>query len=157
MTKSFTTKAEKQGEKQNKNLLLQFAYFCIALCLCSCSYAKNSNLREGFEQSMKGYNKMLRWHEVENAGMLYMDKELRAAFMETAEEIKKRGVTITDYRIITYECLPEKETAEVVAEFDYYALPSNRIKTVTYRQNWLYNGIEGEKKWHLKTQLPRFE
>jgi len=125
--------------------------------LSACSYARNHNMQEDFTHSMKSYNKMLRWHEVENAGMLYMDKKLREAFMQMAEGIKKRGVTIADYRILTFECIPEKEKGEVVAEFDYYALPSNRIKTLTYRQQWVYDGAEGEKKWELKTQLPSFE
>lgn len=140
-----------------KNILLNAAVAVALFVLSACSYARNHNLQEDFNQSMKGYNKMLRWHEIENAGMVYMDKELRDAFMRTAEGIKKRGVTITDYRIVTSECLPEKETAEVVAEFDYYALPSNRIKTLTYRQKWVYDGAEGQKKWQMKTPLPSFE
>lgn len=125
--------------------------------ICGCAYSRNYNMRDDFEHSMKSYNKMLRWHEVENAGLLYIDTELREAFMETADSLKKRGVTITDYRIITYECLPEKKKAEVVTEFDYYALPSNRIKTITYRQKWIYAGEGGEAKWNLQTPLPSFD
>jgi hypothetical protein len=125
--------------------------------LCSCAYTEQAKIREEFDQSMKGYNKMLRWREVEGAGMVYMDPELRAAFMKTAEDIKKRGVTITDYRILTSECLPEKKTAEVVAEFDYYALPSNRIKTLSYRQEWIYLDTEQKKGWQLKSVLPAFD
>jgi hypothetical protein len=130
------------------------------LMLCSCAYAlqaKHAGIREEFDKSMKGYNKMLRWRDVENAGMVYLDPELRDAFMKTAEEIKKRGVTITDYRILSSECLPEKGTAEVVADFDYYALPSNRIKTLTYRQKWTYLDTEEKKGWQLKSNLPLFE
>jgi hypothetical protein len=130
------------------------------LMLCSCAYAvqaKHSGLRDQFDQSMKGYNKMLRWREVDNAGLTYLDPELREAFMKSAEEFKKRGVTITDYRILSSECLPEKGTAEVVAEFDYYVLPSNRIKTLTYRQKWVYIDSENKKGWQLKSNLPTFE
>jgi hypothetical protein len=129
----------------------------VLLMLCSCAYTEQAKIREEFDQSMKGYNKMLRWREVEGAGMVYMDPELRAAFMKTAEDLKKRGVTITDYRILTSECLPEKKTAEVVAEFDYYALPSNRIKTLTYRQEWVYLDTEQKKGWQLKSALPAFD
>jgi hypothetical protein len=130
------------------------------LTLCSCAYArqaKQANIREEFNQSMKGYNKMLRWRDMESAGMMYMAPELRDAFMKTTEEIKKRGVTITDYRILTSECTPEKNSAEVIAEFDYYALPSNRIRTLTYRQKWTYLDTEEKKGWQLKSPLPAFE
>jgi hypothetical protein len=132
----------------------------VVLMLCSCAYvlqAKHANISVEFDQSMKAYNKMLRWHEVESAGMTYLDPELRDDFMKSAEQIKKRGVSITDYRILASECLPEKSTAEVVAEFDYYELPSNRIKTLTYRQKWIYLDTDEKKGWQLKSGLPTFD
>lgn len=127
---------------------------CLLTTACA---ASQSNLREEFEQSMKGYNRMLRWHEVENAGMLFLDPDLRDSFMKAAASIKQRGVTITDYRILTSECLPDKGKAEVIAEFDYYILPSIRVRTLTYRQMWSYRE-EGERKgWRLESGLPQFE
>ncbi len=126
-----------------------------ALFMTAC--ATQSNMREEFEQSMKGYNRMLRWHEVESAGMVYLEPDLRDAFMKAAAAIKKRGVTITDYRILTSECLPEKRSAEVVAEFDYYILPSARVKTIAYRQLWTYREVDEKKSWRLKSGLPVFE
>jgi hypothetical protein len=138
----------------------RYAMIFILLTLCSCAYAlqaKNANIREEFDKGVKAYNKMLRWREVENAGMLYMDPELRDAFMKSAEEFKKREVVITDFRILTSECLPDKKTGEAVTEFDYYVLPSNRIKTLTYRQNWTYLDTEEKKGWQLKSGLPTFD
>lgn len=138
----------------------RFVMIFAVLMLCSCAYAlqaKHANIREEFEQSMKGYNKLLRWRDIESAGMVYLDPELRDDFLKTAADIKKRGVTITDYRIVTSECLPEKGTAEVIVDFDYYALPSNRIKTLTYRQKWTYLDTEDKKGWQLKSNLPTFE
>lgn len=140
--------------------LYRYALIFVVLMLCSCAFAlqaKNAKIREEFDESAKGYNKLLRWREVENAGMTYMDPELRDAFMKSAEEIRKREVVITDYRILTSECIPEKGTAEVVVEFDYYMLPSNRIKTVTYRQNWIYLDTGSKKGWLLKSSLPAFD
>jgi len=138
----------------------RYVMILVCLMLCSCAYAlqaKHANIREEFEKSAKDYNKLLRWRDVEGAGMIYIDPELREAFMTTAEDFKKRGVTITDYRILTSECIPEKKSAEVVAEFDYYALPSNRIKTLTYRQKWIYLDTEEKKGWQLKSGLPPFD
>lgn len=126
-------------------------------CLVLVGCATQAAIREEFEKSMKGYNRMLRWHEVENAGMLYLEPEQRELFMTSAEAIRKQGVTITDYRILTSEYLPGKNSATVVAEFDYYIMPSNRIKTLTYKQEWVYREISARKSWKLKSGLPAFE
>jgi hypothetical protein len=117
----------------------------------------NSGIREEFEKSVKGYNRMLRWQEMEGAGMIYMAPEGRDAFLQSVETIKKKGVSITDFRILTLECLPEKNSGDAVAEFDYYILPSNRIKTLTYKQVWDYRENSGSKQWKIKSALPAFE
>lgn len=138
----------------------RFVMIFVVLMLCSCAYAlqaKHANIREEFDKSSKGYNKMLRWREVENAGMAYMDPDLRDAFMASAEDFKKREVVITDYRILTTECIPEEKRAEAIVEFDYYILPSNRIKTLTYREKWNYLDTEEKRGWQLKSNLPVFD
>ena len=127
------------------------------LLTTSCASMKNQNIREECEQSIKNYNRLLRWHEVENAGLLYIEPEGSAEFEKAAESLKKRDVTITDYRIRTQECLPEKGTAEALTEFDYYILPSNRIKTLNYRQLWTYHENGDKKGWRLKSGMPLFE
>lgn len=126
-------------------------------CLLLGACATNAAIREEFEKSVKGYNQMLRWQEVEAAGMTYMEPELREAFMKSAEDIRKKSVTITDYRILASECLPDKGSASATAEFDYYILPSNRVKTLTYQQQWSYEKNNGKKGWLLKSGLPPFE
>lgn len=126
-------------------------------CLMSAGCATQAGMREQFEKSMKGFNRMLRWQEAETAGMTYMEPELREAFLKSAESIRRKGVTITDYRILSSECIPDKRTGEVLAEFDYYILPSNRVKTLTYRQQWSYHEGNDKKGWRLKNGLPEFE
>ncbi len=134
--------------------LLRFGWLLV-ICLTMTACVSEMGLRDEFEKSMRAYNRMLRWQEVENAGMTYIDKEQRDDFMLKAESLRKRGVTLTDFRILTFECLPDKKTGDVVAEFDYFILPSNRIKTVTYRQEWVYQDLL--KSWKLKSGLPPFE
>ena len=51
----------------------------------------------------------------------------------------------------------EKSSATVLAEFDYYTMPSNKIKTLTYKQEWSYREINAKKSWKLKSGLPAFE
>ena len=67
----------------------RYGMIFVVLMLCSCAYAlqaKHANIREEFDQSTKGYNKMLRWRDVESAGMIYMDPESRDAYIKGAKE-----------------------------------------------------------------------
>lgn len=129
----------------------------ICLLVTACAYTKQSGMREDFEKQMKDYNRMLRWQEMENAGMLYLSPELREAFMKRAETARKRGITITDYRILTSECTPEQNKAAAVVLFEYFTLPSNRIKSLTYYQDWIHSDTTEKRGWKLKSQLPPFE
>jgi hypothetical protein len=108
-----------------------------------------------FDRSVKAYNRMLRWHEVENAGMTYADPEQREEYLKRAAALKKRGLSVTDFRILSSKYLPEKKSGDVIAEFDYYILPSSRVKTVSDRQEWVYR--EEAKSWQIKSGLPNFE
>jgi hypothetical protein len=124
-------------------------------CLTFTACASRPDLSEGFDRSAKAYNRMLRWHEIENAGMTYIEPEQQEQFLKQAEILKKRGLSVTDFRILSSRYLPERKAGDVVAEFDYYILPSNRIKTISYRQEWVYQ--ENIKSWKLKSGLPLFE
>jgi hypothetical protein len=127
----------------------------LLICLMQAACATGSGLREEFDRSVKTYNKMLRWHEIESAGMTYVDPDQLELFQKQAEDLKKRGLSVTEFRILTAQFNREKDTGDVVAEFDYFILPSNRIKTVSYHQKWSYR--TDLKGWKLTTVLPDFE
>lgn len=127
---------------------------CIA-CLTLTACATGTGLGEKLDRSVKAYNRMLRWHELENAVATYSDPEQQEDYRKQAEAFKKRGVSITDFRILSTRYLPEIQSGDVVAEFDYYILPSNRVKTVSHRQEWVYR--ESSRSWKLKNGLPPFE
>lgn len=126
-------------------------FSCLALTAC----ATRAGMSEEFDRSVKAFNRMMRWQEIENAGMTYIDSEQLEVYMKQSEVLKKRGLTVTDFRILSSKYLMEKASGDVIAEFDYYILPSNRVKTISYRQNWVY--LESSKSWKLKSGLPLFE
>lgn len=125
------------------------------VCLTLTGCATRSGLTEDLDRSVKAYNRMLRWHELENAVMTYADSELREASLQRADALKKQGISITDFRILSTRYIPDKNEGDVVAEFDYYMLPSTRVKTVSHRQEWVYR--KDSKSWKLKNSLPAFE
>lgn len=124
---------------------------CMALPAC----ATDMGLRDEFSKSMKAYNQMLRWNEAENAGMKFLEEEMQNDFIKKAARMRNRGVTMTDFRILSFECFPDKKSAESITEFDYFIMPSNKIKTTIYRQEWTYRDNIGS--WKLKSDLPAFD
>lgn len=130
---------------------------CLTLTACATLTGLSGRFDRGneFDRSVKAYNRMLRWHEIESAGMTYIEPEQLEDYLKQAEILKKRGLSVTDFRIISSVYHPETLTGDAVAEFDYYILPSNRVKTVTYHQEWVY--MESLKSWKLKSGLPDFE
>lgn len=127
----------------------------LGMCLMTTACTTQTGMRDQFEKGMRAYNRMLRWQEVENAGMTYIAAGQRDEFMKAAADMRKRGVTLADYRILTFECLPDKKSGDVVTEFDYFILPSNRLKSVSYRQKWVY--LDDLSSWKLTSGLPAFE
>jgi hypothetical protein len=125
------------------------------LTLTACAAATQASLSEEFDRSVKSYNRMIRWHDIENAGMTHIDPKMRDEYLKQAESLKKRGLSVADFRILTATCHPENKSGDVIAEFDYYMMPSNKIKTVSYQQKWLYQ--ESIKSWIVTTALPVFE
>lgn len=132
-----------------KGLVLCLA--CLSLTAC----ASQSTLNEEFDRSVRAFNRMLRWHEIENAGMTYIEPEQRETYLKNADSLKKRGLSFTDFRILSSRYISDRKAGDVVAEFDYFILPSNRVRTISYRQEWVY--LESSKSWKLKSGLPAFE
>ena len=127
---------------------------CI-VCLTLTACATRTGVSEELDRSVKAYNRMLRWRELENAVLTYTDPEQREKYQKQAETLIKRGISVTDFRILSTQYLPENQSGAVVAEFDYFILPSNRVKTISHRQDWVYR--ESSKSWKLKNGLPPFE
>lgn len=128
--------------------------FC---CLQVAACVPDKGFREEFEHSVKTYNRMLRWQEVVAAGQLYMEPEGREKFITTSDGMSRRGVTITDFRILTMDFLSDRKRGDALVEFDYYSLPSFRIKTLTYKQDWVYRDVDGSRSWRVKSALPSFD
>ena len=134
----------------------------IPLLLNGCAAYQKMTRNEDCEKVIKNYNRMIRWQEAEKASIAFVDKKKRPDYDKTAESLRRRGVTMADYRILSQECLAEKKTAEATVEFDYFVLPDNRMKTITDRQNWIFREDNAEdtdlgEGWKLITPLPDFK
>jgi hypothetical protein len=132
------------------------------LLLNGCATYKRINRNEECEKVIKNYNRMIRWQEAEKASIAFVDKKLRPVYDKTAESIRRRGVTVADYRVLAQECLPDKLKAESTVQFDYFVMPDNRMKTVTDHQNWIFqeeNPTDPDRAegWKLISPLPEFK
>jgi len=138
-------------------LLLVLTPFLLNGCA---SYQKMNRLDE-CEQAIKNYNRMIRWQEAEKASILFVDTKQRPAFDKAAELLRRREVTMADYRVLAQQCLPDKMKAEATVEFDYFVLPDYRLKTATDRQSWIFREdhpaeSDAGKGWKLISPLPDF-
>lgn len=132
----------------------------LPLMLCSCAAYRNYKSGEDCEKTIKEYSKMVRWLEMEKAVITVVDKGQRDAYALTAETLRRRGVTMVDFRTLAQECRPERGTADAIMEFDYFVMPDNRLKTVTDRQKWVYRDDETDNQvpgWKLTTPPPIFK
>jgi len=141
---------------------LVFVLVMMPLLLNGCAAYQKMSRNEDCETVIKNYNRMIRWQEVEKASIAFVDKKLRPDYDKTAESLRRRGVTVADYRVLAKECLGEKKKAESTVEFDYFILPDNRMKTITDHQSWIFreeNPAEADlgEGWKLMSPLPAFK
>jgi len=122
--------------------------------LGACQTMKNKSASESFEQSSKAYNKLIRWDEMTSAQWAFPPEELREEYGRRVESAK--GVKITDYRVKSTECSPERGEATVIVEFEYYREPSVTTRTVMDVQKWKYVDENGSRTWRLMSLLPLF-
>lgn len=132
------------------------------LLFSSCAAYKNMNRQEDCDKMIKDYNRMVRWQEAEKASFAFVDEKQRPAYNKAIEQLRRRGLSMADYRILTKQCKADKKKAEATVEFDYFVLPDNRLKTVTDHQSWIFieeNPAEPELKegWRLVSPLPEFK
>jgi hypothetical protein len=127
----------------------------LLLMLSACQAIHNNNVAEDFDKGTKSYFRMVRWNELDKTTLYFVDEPLREEF-EKRIKVRKE-VQIADYRVKHSDCSPEKGEGEVTVEWDYYAPPSIRLKTVEDAQKWRYIEKEGKKGWMLKTLLPEFK
>lgn len=138
-------------------LLMLLAVTLISGCASSPKTVTSST--DDCDKSVKNYSKMIRWNELDKAGMAFVDMKQRPAFKQTVDSMKKREINITDFRIQVTECSLQKKSIEAVVEFDYYRLTSGKLKTVTDRQTWVYLDSTDETPagWWITSPLPEFK
>lgn len=128
----------------------------LLLVLSACQSIRNNKMAEDFDKGTKGYNRLVRWHELENTPLTFVDDTLREEFQKRVEAYK--DVQISDYRVKNAECRPDMSEGEVTVEWDYYIPPSITVKTLEDPQKWRYVDEEKKKKgWMLMTLFPEFK
>jgi len=132
----------------------------VALLSCGCSAYSKYGRGEECERTIKDYSKAVRWLELEKAALTMADKEQREAYIQFADQVRRRGVTMVDFRILGQECRPDQGTADAIMEFDYFVMPDNRLKTVSDRQKWVYREQSADDQvpgWKLTSPPPQFK
>lgn len=126
------------------------AIILMVISLTACSH----NVREEFDQSLRQYNDMFRWNELDTASMFVADS-LREDFIARAKAAN--NLRIVDSRIVGARYDEKKHEASVDVRIDYYLISSARVKTLRDTQKWAYREERGVKGWRLMSPLPEFK
>lgn len=131
------------------------AIVALALFLPGCQTLAASTSSDEFVKASREYNRLVRWQELDVAASLYVGKELLPEFEKRVA--KARDIKPVDYRVTGMDCKPEKRTAEVRVEMDYYVVGTSRLRTLVDLQKWVYREEPERKGWFLVTPLPEFK
>jgi len=131
------------------------AALLLTLAIGGCSNYEQMLMQDQFDKTTKEYNRMLRWDDLEAAGMNFADTSIRPDYLTRAEAAK--GVKITEYRVKYTDYDPLRGEAKIKVEIDYYIPPSPVLKTLVDNQRWAYKGPESDKSWRLMSLLPEFK
>lgn len=123
-------------------VLLSFLLLALITAACTSQVIRNE-----LADSTKGYNRLVRWHEYENAAKLYRPAEDQTKFQLPAD------VSVVDYRVVKSEFDDKKLQATVVVEYDYYRMPSLSVKTARDVQKWVFDA-DGRKQWMIVSPPP---
>jgi hypothetical protein len=127
----------------------------VILFLASCQSMHNNKVSEDFDKGTRNYIRMVRWNELDQTPLSFVEDSLRAEFEKRVKAAK--DVQIADYRVKNIECKPDKGVGELTVEWDYYIPPSITLKTVEDPQKWRYVEEENRKGWMLLTLFPEFK
>jgi hypothetical protein len=136
-------------------LLVPVTLLILSSCQSMRESIRNARIADEFTSTSKGYARIIRWHEFDKSTLVYIDEPLRKDFQKrimAADQVK-----LVDYRVKDLECWPEKGTAEVTVEWDYYVPPSVTVKTLIDPQKWRYVEDKNRGGWLLTTLLPVFK
>ena len=129
-------------------------FFALFTFLAGCSLQDKAR-RDRLDDQIQSYSKVVRWREMESA-LVVVNEPLREEYLKQCEKIRN-SVQIVDYRILSTTLTGDHESADAVVEFDYYILPSTRVKTVVDNQKWKLFKDDIKSYWKLMSLPPEFK
>jgi hypothetical protein len=111
------------------------------------------DLQGKFDESLKKYNNLYRWNELDRAGAFFSDSIREDALVRTKAA---RNVRIVDSRILSTTYDEKRRKAIVEVEIEYYFLSTTKVKTLRDTQEWAYQEEQGSGSWRLTSLLPEF-
>ena len=125
-------------------------FFLLIPAILSCAtvteklrLSKFDKTHEAYETTMKGSHY--------GAALGYIDPSLRN---EKLDFDALDNVKIVDYKTTYIKVSEDRFKIEQEVSLQYFLLDRNIVKTIQYREVWLFNEVQG--KWWLHTPLPSF-
>jgi len=131
--------------------IIWMAVLLLSVGLAGCGTVQNKNRAMAMDDSLKTYEKLIRWGEFRAAAnyIVFREKEPKPFDFEFLEHVRVTAYQVTD-RIIS----PDELEITIRASLEYYHDESNRVFSLRDVQIWWYD--EELKRWFLDSELPDF-
>jgi hypothetical protein len=128
-------------------LLLLSALCAIAATGCMTVIEDPLGHREALEDAQKRYTDLIRWRDAEKAAV-YVDPELRKAFLDQAEELET--LEISDYELGDLVYGDNDQTAKIEVTYRGYSLSHLIERKVRVTQEW---HLDDDNAWLVRPDL----
>lgn len=118
----------------------------------SCARMQNQDKMDKLDLATRTYGKAIRWSHFDSAEAFLSPESPRLT--EAEREALEKGIRVTSYEPAEQVMTPDLIRTTISVKIAYLLDGSNRLRTITDRQNWRYD--EEAKRWYLEGSLPDF-
>ena len=137
----------------NKNVSMwPVATFVLTVAAVMAAFGCAAHRDQAFQDSVRAYNKSLKWQEYTKAGVFVADSH-KDRFREAAADFEKDKLKIVDYQIVDMKLEKKESSAKSTVELEYYWEREGKLLRTTRDENWVYEN----KQWKIVPSLEDFK
>jgi hypothetical protein len=132
-------------------LTLSFLLFCFLFCTSGCQEIKEKDNLSRLNSTLLTNLKHLRWGAFRELKFLQTDEfQTKEIDFDFLEKIRVSHVSQAGFNVAE-----DNQSAAVYYAIEFYDLDTNKIRTISYQQTWVF--FPKKRKWKLDSPMPDFK